>query len=202
MTAICFTILGECTSKANSRKIVTHTIHDVAGEAHTCPRVIKSDKALAFERAALKQIPPRCRLRLAVPVRITLHLYYASERPDLSEELLLDVLQDRWKNVTIGHIKTRVLVQAGVYRNDRQIREKHVYHHIDRRNPRTEICIEPLDDAPCALLARKEGCHEPEATRDSRAARRPPARSRDARHESATRGDASDRRTRDPSEST
>jgi hypothetical protein len=202
MTTISLTILGEPASKSNSREIVTHTVRDDAGEAHTRPRVIKSDKARAFEHSALKQIPPRCRQRLAGPVRVTLHLYYASERPDLSEELLLDVLQDRWKNVTIGNVKTRVLVQAGVYRNDRCVREKHIFHHIDRRHPRAEICIEPLDDAPCALLARKEARNEPETTGTTRAARRPPARSRGARHEPAARGDAPDRRTRGPAEST
>lgn len=43
-----FTIFGEAASKANSRKIVT-----IAGR----PASIKSNKALAFEKAALMQIP-------------------------------------------------------------------------------------------------------------------------------------------------
>ena len=29
-------------------------------------------------------------------------------------------------------------------RNDRQVREKHVYHGIDRKNPRTEIALEAI----------------------------------------------------------
>jgi hypothetical protein len=28
--------------------------------------------------------------------------------------------------------------------NDRQVREKHVFHGIDRANPRIEVLIEPL----------------------------------------------------------
>lgn len=170
MTRIAFVITGECASKANSRAIATLTYRTADGEIATRPRVIKSSKALAFEASALKQIPPRCRVRLIGPVRVTLHLYYASERPDLSEELLLDVLQDRWKRVAIGHSNARVLVQAGVYRNDRQVREKHVFHHIDRRNPRAEIQIEPLGPPACALLERQGESDESQATRNPRAA--------------------------------
>lgn len=173
-----FVILGEPASKANSRAITTQTYRTHDGGIATRPRVIKSPKALAFAASALKQIPPHCRVRLTGPVRVTLHLYYASERPDLSEELLLDVLQDRWKIVTIGHVKARVLVQAGVYRNDRCVREKHVFHHIDRFNPRAEICIELLDDAPCALLATRNVRHEPEAQGKPHLALRPYPRPR------------------------
>jgi Holliday junction resolvase RusA-like endonuclease len=36
-------------------------------------------------------------------------------------------------------------VQKGVYRNDRQVREKHVFHAIDRANPRAEIEVEPIE---------------------------------------------------------
>jgi hypothetical protein len=38
----------------------------------------------------------------------------------------------------------RILVQAGVYRNDRQVREKHVYHGIDKANPRAEVAVTAL----------------------------------------------------------
>lgn len=127
------TILGQPFSKANSRKIVV-----VAGR----PAVIKSADALAYERDALRQIPPAARRRLEGPLRMTIGIWYASERPDLDESLILDVLQDRWKRDKVTG--ERVLVQAGVYRNDRQVRERHVYHAIDRANPRAEIEIEPL----------------------------------------------------------
>ena len=128
---ISFVILGEPASKANSRQLVT-----LAGR----PAFIKSRKARGYERDALLQIPSSYRLRLEGPIRLTAKIYYASERPDLDESLILDVLQDQYS----GAGKRRVLVQAGVYRNDRQVREKHIRHGIDRANPRAEIEIEPL----------------------------------------------------------
>lgn len=142
---IAFIILGEPASKANSRKVV-----EIAGVS----RLAKSAKALAYEKDALRQIPPVHRVRLAGPVRVTIRIFYASERPDLDESLILDVLQDRYS----GKAPNRILVQAGVYQNDRQVREKHVYHAIDRKNPRTEIIVQSLAQqidliAPQALPA-------------------------------------------------
>lgn len=145
MIALAFTILGEPASKANSRELVTLRYRDSeTGELRRRPRLRKSDKALAFERSALKQIPPRCRVRLTGPVRVTLKIFYASERPDLDESVILDVLQDRYARVERFGETTRELVAHGVYRNDRQVREKHIYHGIDREQPRAEIVVEPL----------------------------------------------------------
>lgn len=135
MKAIAFTILGEPASKANSRKIVT-----IGGR----PSSIKSEKARDYEKNALKQIPPIARRQIECPVRITLRIFYATQRPDLDESIVLDVLQDRYKTVGKGDAKKRELVQKGVYVNDRQVREKHVFHAIDKTNPRTEVLIEPL----------------------------------------------------------
>jgi Holliday junction resolvase RusA-like endonuclease len=140
-----FVILGEPASKANSRVL------SIVGPKDN-PRTIlrKGNKALGYERAAQRQIPPAARVRLEGPVRVTLRIWYASERPDLDESIVLDVLQDRWSRTDpLGlHGKdsgsSRFLVQHGVYRNDRQVREKHVYHRIDRNNPRTEIEVEAL----------------------------------------------------------
>jgi Holliday junction resolvase RusA-like endonuclease len=143
--AVTLTIRGEPASKANSREIVTIRRRDPgSGELRASPRVRKSDKALAFERAALLQIPAECRRRLTGPVRVTIHIFYASERPDLDESVLLDVLQDRYRTLKTKCRAGRELVCSGVYRNDRQVREKHVYHGIDRANPRAEIVIEPI----------------------------------------------------------
>lgn len=143
MSRIAFTIIGQPASKANSRQIVT-----INGR----PSSIKSKEALAYERDALRQIPPSARQRLEGQVRVTLRIWYASERPDLDESIVLDVLQDRWKKTGNSTTDTfcgktqpeRVLIQHGVYRNDRQVREKHVFHGIDRKNPRTEVVVEPL----------------------------------------------------------
>lgn len=144
------TILGQPCSKANSRQIVT-----IKGR----PTPIKSKEALAYERDALRQIPTAARQRLEGPVRLTIRIWYASERPDLDESLLLDVLQDRY--ATDKRTKERVLVQAGVYRNDRQVRERHVYHGIDRANPRAEVIVEPMQ-AQQAELTMPEREREPE----------------------------------------
>lgn len=137
-----FTIYGEAASKANSRKIAT-----IAGKT----RSIKSDKALGFEAMALRQIPPRAKVRFDVPVRVTMRMYYASERPDLDESLVLDCLQDRYvtrytRKPDGDAEKSRVLLQSGVYANDRLVREKHVYHGIDKANPRVEVEIEPINN--------------------------------------------------------
>lgn len=133
-----FTIIGEPASKANSRKLVKMAI---AGTGRSRPASIKSDKARAYEAAALIQIPARARVRLEGPVSVTLRIFYASERPDLDESVILDVMQDRYT----GKGAQRHLTHRGVYRNDRQVREKHVYHAIDRRNPRAEVVVEPLE---------------------------------------------------------
>lgn len=140
MTTIRLTLFGRVASKANSRKIVT-----IAGR----PSVIKSADALLFEREALRQIPPTCRVQLQGPVAVSMWIFYDSQRPDLDESLVLDVLQDRWSTprdkATKKPIGPRELVQKGVYANDRQVREKHVYHGIDKANPRVVIEVRPMD---------------------------------------------------------
>lgn len=110
-------VYGEPASKANSRKIAKYRNRPAL--------IIKSDKARAFEASVKQQVKELPRLmteKLVVFIRI----YYASERPDLDESIILDALQGL------------------IYRNDRQVREKHVYHDIDRKNPRFEIVIRPL----------------------------------------------------------
>jgi hypothetical protein len=146
VTRIAFVIFGEPASKANSRVLSTIGPKD---NRRTILR--KSNKALGYESDALRQIPPAARQRLEGPVAVTLRIWYASERPDLDESIVLDVMQDRWAKAP-AHVMaecppgapSRALVQAGVYRNDRQVREKHVFWHLDRRNPRTEVVVEPM----------------------------------------------------------
>lgn len=147
------TILGQPASKSNRSKIIT-----IAGHSS----LVKSKEALAYERDALRQIPPAARQRLEGPVRVTLRIWYASERSDLDESLVLDCLQDRKTrtkkdkagNVIRAAVRAAELVQAGVYRNDRQVREKHVFHGIDARNPRCEIEIEALQAQQPSLELR------------------------------------------------
>lgn len=147
---IAFTIFGEAASKANSRELVTVGPKD---DRRTLFR--KSDKALTYEENALKQIPPKARVRLTARVKVTLRIFYSSERPDLDESIVLDVMQDRWRRPKRGPDNKpvpRVLVQAGVYCNDRQVKEKHVYWGIDKLMPRTEVLIEAISPVDGVLL--------------------------------------------------
>lgn len=106
------TIHGEPASKANSRELVT-----IGGR----PRFIKSKKARDYARDALKQIR-RPADPIVGEVTAEISVWYATQRPDLDESIILDVLQE-----------------AGVYVNDRQVRERHVYHYIDKARPRATI---------------------------------------------------------------
>ena len=63
--------------------------------------------------------------RLAIEATI----YYASRRPDLDASLIFDILQ-----------------KAGVYLNDRQLEEQHLFKCFDKENPRSEITVWRLDD--------------------------------------------------------
>lgn len=131
-----FTIFGEPASKSNSRQLVSFP----DGKGGKRPALIKSAKARDYERDALRQIPPIYRKQIEGPVRVTIRIFYASQRPDLDESVILDVLQDRYAKEG----GERVLVQKGVIKNDRQVREKHVFHGIDKGNPRAEIEVEPM----------------------------------------------------------
>ena len=117
-----FVIHGEIASKANSRRLVF--MRDRAGSGRR-PAFIKSAKARAWMEAARHQIP-RLPALLTGRVRLSAAIFYASERPDLDGSLLCDALQGR------------IIV------NDRQIRELHLWHGVDRQNPRVVVEIEPI----------------------------------------------------------
>ena len=113
-------IFGEPASKANSRRVVRFG---------SMSRLIKSQKALDYSEMFKQQVKPITPL-ITQDVRITLHIFYASRRPDLDESLILDLLQ------------------GVLYVNDRQVKEKHVYWGLDKDNPRTEILLETLEKKP------------------------------------------------------
>lgn len=142
MTPIRFTILGQAVSKSNRSQIVRLGDRVSIG---------KSQEAKVYIRDSLRQIPGWARQRLEGPVRVTVRMFYASERPDLDESQLLDILQDQWRKARPEKGAPRQLLQAGVYRDDRQVREKHVYWGIDRANPRAEVLIEPMQAQQDAL---------------------------------------------------
>ena len=128
-----FTILGEPASKANSRRMVAR-FSKKNNRAFVAS--IKSVKALSYVRAAILQIPAHARLMLTESVRVTLFIFYATRRPDLDESVILDVLQ--------AEIKNGVCLRRGVYVNDRQVKEKHIFHGLDKVNPRAEIEVEAM----------------------------------------------------------
>jgi len=112
-----FSAIGEPASKSNQRRLVA-----IRGRT----RFIKSKKALDFVRAFVAQCPtfdplPEDDLIIAIEI------HYASRRPDLDESIILDAMQGM------------------VYKNDRQIKEKHIYWALDRENPRVEIKIWSLE---------------------------------------------------------
>ena len=111
-------IFGEPASKANSRRVVRY-----GGMS----RLIKSAKALSYSDVFRQQCGKLPTL-MTGDLRVTLHIFYASRRPDLDESLILD------------------LMQGLIYENDRQVKERHCYWGLDPDNPRAEIIIERIPD--------------------------------------------------------
>jgi Holliday junction resolvase RusA-like endonuclease len=111
-------IFGEPASKANSRRVVHY-----GGMS----RLIKSKKALSYSDVFKQQCRPLATL-MTGDLRVTLHIFYASRRPDLDESLILD------------------LMQGLIYENDRQVKERHCYWGLDPENPRSEIIIEKIPE--------------------------------------------------------
>lgn len=117
MNPLYLVVYGEPASKANSRKIVRFGSRLAS---------IKSDKARRYAKDFLGQVKPILPLYEG-ELRLDMWIYYASRRPDLDESLILDLLQ------------------GVAYANDRQVRERHVYHMLDRESPRVELLIQPRD---------------------------------------------------------
>ncbi len=111
-------IYGEPASKANSRRVVRF-----GGMS----RVIKSAKALGYADAFQRQVSGFNIKPLEGDVRVTMHIWYASRRPDLDESLILDLLQ------------------GVAYLNDRQVKEKMIYWHLDPQEPRTSVLVEQIN---------------------------------------------------------
>ena len=110
---VTFTILGEPASKANSRKLVRFGNR---------PAFIKSDKARNY-LALFKNQVPQLKELLEGDLVVYIQIYYSSRRPDLDASVILDAME--------GYI----------YKNDRQVREQHLYWGLDKTNPRSIISI-------------------------------------------------------------
>jgi Holliday junction resolvase RusA-like endonuclease len=122
-------IFGEPASKANSRRVVRFG---------SMSRLIKSQKALNYSDAFRQQCQPLGKL-MTGDLRVTLHIYYASRRPDLDESLILD------------------LMQGLIYENDRQVKERHAYWGLDPENPRAEILIEKIEEVAPKKKPQRKG---------------------------------------------
>jgi Holliday junction resolvase RusA-like endonuclease len=121
MQTLSLKIFGEPASKANSRKMVY---------IHGKPMFIKSEKALAYARSFKQQCVIAPSEVFEEDVVVTIRIWYASRRPDLDESLILDLLQEV------------------AYKNDRQVKEKHIYWMgVDRVNPRCEIDVSEIKKA-------------------------------------------------------
>jgi len=118
LTTVDIKIYGEPASKANSRKLVT-----IRGR----PAFIKSKKARDYVAMFAKQCPTLSEM-LEGDLSVTMTIFYATRRPDLDESVILDCMQDK------------------IYKNDRQVKEKHIFWGLDRDNPRAEISVTTKDD--------------------------------------------------------
>jgi Holliday junction resolvase RusA-like endonuclease len=98
---------------------------------------IKSEKALSYADSFKRQCVTAKEFKhqsatargdmFLTDVAVTIRIWYASRRPDLDESLILDLLQDV------------------AYKNDRQVKEKHIYWMgVDKENPRCEIEVSDL----------------------------------------------------------
>ena len=120
LRSVSFTVQGEPASKANSRQLVT-----IKGR----PAFIKSAKARRYVIDFQKQCP-KLNQMLEGDLSIEIHIWYSSRRPDLSADLIFDAMQGM------------------IYKNDRALKEMHLFWHLDRKNPRSEITVKQiiLDD--------------------------------------------------------
>jgi Holliday junction resolvase RusA-like endonuclease len=121
MLPIHLTIHGQPPRKSNSRRIVTNRR---TGK----PMLIKSSGALNWTQAANLQIPAAARQSVgspSQPLAVTFWVRYQTRRPDLSVELILDLLE-----------------HAHVISNDRYVFEYHAYKEISPSNPGVDILIE------------------------------------------------------------
>lgn len=116
-------IRGLCPSMKNRRRIV---MNKRTGQRS----VIKSQESLRYALDFALQVPSACKVAIGTektPLRSFVSVFYPSYRNDLDVSAVYDLLQ-----------------QTGVISNDRWIREKHEYAHIDPYNPRVEIQIEEM----------------------------------------------------------
>jgi len=123
---VSFWLPGQPPRKSNSRMVV----RDRRGRT----RVIKSPEARAWVAQALLAIVPEDRRELGSaqePLRIEFDCYYATRRPDLSIELVLDVLE-----------------HADVISDDRHVYQFTARKHFSKERPGVWVKIGYLSEIP------------------------------------------------------
>lgn len=120
MEPIVLSIQGQPPRKSNNRRVVRNR--------KTGKRlVIKSRKALDWLEAAAWQIPAEIKRRVGgpdQPLHIVFYVRYETRHPDLSTELIMDMLQE-----------------TDVIRDDRYVYEKVEHKIIDGEDPGVDIVI-------------------------------------------------------------
>jgi len=123
-------IEGQIVSKANSRRLVPRGNGRFGN--------IKSVKAMKLEADALTQLKNQWGRKSPLPwdgtkkkgwLGVEFIIYYPSNQQDIDPSLVMDILQ-----------------KAGVYTNDRQVREYFARKEFDKDRPRAEITIYQLDE--------------------------------------------------------
>ena len=114
----------------NDQSTVSFTIYGEPasksnGRRWTGKYLIKSAKALNYGTEFKKQCPVLPTL-MEGDLRVTIKIYYASRRPDLDPSLIFDLMQDC------------------IYKNDRALKEQHLYWGLDPECPRAEITVEKM----------------------------------------------------------
>ena len=114
---------GQPARKSNSRRIVTN-------RKTNKPMLIKSEAALNYGELFLHQVPDDAKLKLGSlgdPLAMFVIIYYQSRRPDLSVELIMDLLQ-----------------KSEVVRDDRYIYETRAWKFFDKDHPRIRLRLYTL----------------------------------------------------------
>jgi len=118
MGTLTFTVLGEPSSKSNSRRVVPRRGGGVA--------VIKSQAALSYAQSFRLQAPKLPDL-LDGPLSVDITIWYGSMRKDLDPSLILDCMQGL------------------IYKNDRCVWEISCRRRLDKENPRSTITVVEFD---------------------------------------------------------
>lgn len=85
-------------------------------------------------------VPLSARVMLTGPIRVTVRVFYASPDVHMSGAYVSSRLQPRYSHL----MGKRVLEDAGVFLSPHQVKEEHIFHRVDKANPRAEIEVVQL----------------------------------------------------------